>query len=70
MRVLGIVLMLAGAVVLAYGHFSWTTHSPAAHAGPLHWETTRHHTVPLPPLLGVSGLLIGGIVLVTSGKGN
>jgi uncharacterized membrane protein YidH (DUF202 family) len=35
MKALGIVLMLAGVLALAYGGFSWTTHMKAIDMGPL-----------------------------------
>jgi uncharacterized membrane protein YidH (DUF202 family) len=67
MKALGIVLMIAGVLALAYGGFSWTTHKKAVDMGPLQVERTKEHTVLLPPLLGVGALVIGG-VLVFAGR--
>ena len=69
MKALGIVLMIAGVLALAYGGISWTTHKKAVDMGPLQVERSKHHTVYLPPLLGVGGLLIGGMLLLAGNKG-
>jgi uncharacterized membrane protein YidH (DUF202 family) len=67
MKALGIVLMIAGVLALAYGGFSWTTHKKAIDMGPVQVERTQQHTLPLPPLLGAGALLVGG-VLVFAGR--
>ncbi|UWZ85720.1 DUF3185 domain-containing protein [Occallatibacter riparius] len=67
MKALGIVLMVAGVLALAYGGFSWTTHKKAVDMGPLQVERTKEHTVLLPPLVGIGALVIGG-VLVFAGR--
>jgi uncharacterized membrane protein YidH (DUF202 family) len=67
MKALGIILMIAGVLALAYGGFSWTTHKKAIDMGPVQVERTQQHTVLLPPLLGVGALLVGG-VLVFAGR--
>jgi hypothetical protein len=68
MRALGIVLMLAGVVALAYGGFTYTTHKKAIDMGPLQLERKKQHTIPLPPVLGVGGILIGGILVFAGGR--
>ena len=67
MKALGIVLMIAGVLALAYGGFSWTTHKRAVDMGPIQVERTKEHTVLLPPLVGIGALVIGG-VLVFAGR--
>jgi hypothetical protein len=67
MKALGIVLMIAGALSLAYGGFSYTTHKKAVDMGPIQVERTQQHTVFLPPLLGIGALAVGGF-LVFAGK--
>lgn len=68
MRALGVVLMIAGVLALAYGGFSWTTHKKAIDMGPLQVERQKHHTVLLPPMLGVGALLIGGVLVFAGGR--
>ncbi len=66
MKILGIVLMLAGLLALAYGGFTYTTHKRAVDMGPLQIETSQRHRVLLPPLLGISGIIIGGALLMVA----
>ncbi|HEY3706489.1 MAG TPA: DUF3185 domain-containing protein [Terracidiphilus sp.] len=68
MKALGIVLMIAGVLALAYGGFSWNTHKKAIDMGPLQVERTQHHTLLLPPLLGVGALIIGGVLVFAGGR--
>ena len=67
MKALGIVVMIAGVLALAYGGFSWTTHKKAIDMGPIQVERTQQHSVFLPPLVGIGALVIGG-VLVFAGR--
>ena len=63
MKIFGVVLILAGILALAYGGFTYTTHKKEVDMGPLHVERRMHHRVFIPPLLGVSGILVGGALL-------
>ena len=56
--ILGIALMVIGAAVLGYDHYSYTTTEQVLHIGPLSATAERTHTVFLPPIIG--WLLIGG----------
>ncbi len=56
--IVGIALIIAGAVVLGYDHYSYTTTENIVQIGPITATAERTHTVWLPPLLG--WLLIGG----------
>ena len=68
MKVLGIVLMVAGVLALAYGGFSYTTHKKAVDMGPLQVERTQEHTVFLPPLVGIGALAIGGVLVFAGAR--
>jgi uncharacterized membrane protein YidH (DUF202 family) len=70
MKIFGVILILAGVLTLAYGGFSYTTHKRAVDMGPLQIETHKKHQVPLPPILGISGILIGGALLLIGGSKN
>ena len=59
--------MIVGVLALAYGGFTWTTHKKAIDMGPIQVEKEQRHSVFLPPIVGVGGLLIGGF-LVFAGK--
>ena len=56
--ILGVALILSGAAVLGYDHYSYTTAENILQIGPITATAERTHTVSLPPILG--WLLIGG----------
>ena len=68
MKAIGIILIVAGILALAYGGFTYTTHKRAVDMGPLQIETRSKHRVFVPPLLGVSGIVLGGALLFMAGS--
>jgi uncharacterized membrane protein YidH (DUF202 family) len=66
MKIVGIVLICAGILALAYGGFTYTTHKRAVDMGPVQIETHKRHRVFIPPLLGISGIIVGGALLFVS----
>ena len=62
-KTIGIILIVAGLVGLAYGGFSYTTREKVIDLGPIHASRDETHSFPLPPIAGAL-LLIGGVVLV------
>jgi hypothetical protein len=56
--ILGIALIVIGAAVLGYDHYSYTTQENILQIGPITATAERTHTVSLPPIIG--WLLIGG----------
>jgi hypothetical protein len=56
--IIGILLVAAGAAVLGYDHYSYTTREQVLQIGPLTATAEKTHTVSLPPILG--WLLVGG----------
>ena len=67
MKIIGIVLILVGALALAYGGISYTKREKVLDIGPLEATTETRETIPLPPVLGAIALA-GGIVLVVVGS--
>ena len=62
----GIVLVVAGALALAYQGINYTREKKVVDVGPLQVTTETHERFPLPPILG--GLaLVGGVVLLVMG---
>jgi hypothetical protein len=66
-KTLGVVLIVIGLIGLAWGGFSYKTTEKIVDLGPIKATQEKTHTVPLPPIAGAAAL-IGGIVLVASGK--
>jgi hypothetical protein len=64
--IIGIILIVAGALALIYGGITYTTHKKSIKVGPVQASASTHNTIPLPPILGAV-LLAGGIVLVVVG---
>jgi hypothetical protein len=62
-RIIGLVLAIAGIVILAWGGIFWTDRDTVVDAGPIEVQTAERDGVALPPILG--GLaLVAGIVLM------
>jgi drug/metabolite transporter (DMT)-like permease len=68
MKIAGIVLIIAGVAALLYGGFTYTTHKKAVDLGPVQIEKTEHHSVPLPPLLGIVAIIGGGALFYLGAK--
>jgi len=68
MKILGIVLMVAGVLALAYGGFTYTTHKKAVDMGPLQVERSKQHSVPLPPLVGIGALAVGAVLFFAGNR--
>ena len=67
MKIIGIVLIVLGAIALAYGGISYTKREKVVDIGPLEATTETRETIPLPPVLGALALA-GGIVLLVVGS--
>ena len=68
MKIVGIVLIVAGALGLAYGSFSYTKETHETKIGPLELSVKDKETVNVPVWAGVGAILIGGVLLVVGGK--
>jgi len=60
---IGVVLIILGALALAYQGITYTTHKKVLDIGPIQATKEEHKTIPLPPVLGGIAL-VGGIVLM------
>ena len=58
----GIAMIVLGAAILGFDHYSYTTTDKILQIGPLTATAQRKHTVAFPPILG--WLLVGGGVCV------
>ncbi len=66
-RIIGIVLIVAGALALAYGGFSYTKEEHRAELGPFKLSVQEREQVNVPQWIG-AGALAAGVVLVVLGK--
>ena len=62
--VIGIVLLVLGALALAYQGINYTRTEKVLDIGPIHATKETHERFPLPPILGGVAMLSGGVLLV------
>jgi multidrug transporter EmrE-like cation transporter len=67
-RIVGIVLIVAGALGLAYGSFSYTKETHEASLGPIKLSIKEEQTVNIPVWAGVGAIVIGGVLLLFGSK--
>jgi uncharacterized membrane protein len=67
-KLVGIILIAAGAIALVYGSFSYTKDTSAVKLGPLELTVKEKETVNVPVWAGVGAIVIGGLLLVMGGK--
>ncbi len=63
---MGIVLIVMGAIALAYQGFSYTTREKVIDLGPIQATADKEHTIPLPPIVGGLAIAAGAILLLSS----
>jgi len=68
MRMLGIVLIVLGALALSYQGFSYVSRDTVVDAGPIKISADREHNVWLPPAVGGIALLSGLALLIVGRK--
>jgi hypothetical protein len=67
MKPAGILLIVVGVILLAYGGYtSFTTTENVAKLGPLEINQQKEHPVPIGPIAG-GACLVGGLILVLTG---
>jgi len=67
-RIIAIVLLVAGTLGLAYGGFSYTKDTTALKVGPLELSVKEKETVNIPIWAGVGAIVAGGLLLLLGGK--
>ena len=67
-KVVAVLLMVAGALMLAYGGFSYTKENTAVKVGPIELSVKEKKTVNFPVWAGVGAIVVGGLLLVFGGK--
>ncbi len=68
LKIAAILLIIAGALGLGYGGFSYTKQTHEADVGPLHMSVDEKQHVNVPIWAGVGAIVIGGLLLVSRMK--
>jgi hypothetical protein len=66
-RLIGVILIVAGALGLAYGGFTYTKSTHDTKIGPIELSVKNKETVNVPVWAGVGAIVLGG-VLLAAGK--
>ena len=69
LKVVAIVLIVAGIVGLVYGKFTYTKATHEAQLGPIDLSVKEKKTVNIPLWAGVAAIVAGGLLLVVPGTG-
>ncbi len=67
-KIMAIVLIVAGALGLVYGGFSYTRETTTAQVGPLELSVKDKQTVNVPVWAGVGAILAGGVLLLAASR--
>lgn len=68
MKILAILLIAAGVLGLVYGGFTYTKATHEAKLGPLEVSVKDKERVNVPVWAGVGAIVVGGALLLASGK--
>jgi hypothetical protein len=64
LRIVGIVLLVAGLLAVAYGGFSYTKDETAAKIGPVEIQVQEKERVNVPLWAGIGAAVLGAVLLV------
>lgn len=67
-KLVGVVLIVLGALGLVYGGFSYTKDTTALKVGPLEVTVQEKKTVNVPMWVGIGAMVVGGVLLAMGGK--
>ena len=63
-KIVGVVLIIAGVLALVYGGFSFTKETHEAKLGPLELQVKEKEAVNIPVWAGVGAIAIGAVLLL------
>ena len=67
-KIVGIVLIVLGALGLVYGSFTYTKETHDVKLGPIEFSISDKETVNVPVWVGVGAMVIGGLLLFFGNK--
>ncbi|MBL3538198.1 hypothetical protein [Aminivibrio sp.] len=68
MRILAILLIIAGVLGLAYGGFTYTQATHEAQLGPIGLSVDENHMISIPIWVSITSIAVGGVALFFGGK--
>lgn len=67
-KILGVLLIVAGALGVSYGGFSYTKETHAANIGPVHLQVLEQERVNIPLWAGVGAIGVGLVLLLAGSR--
>ncbi len=67
-KIVGIILIVAGALGLAYSSFSYTKDTDAIKVGSVEMTVKEKQTVDIPVWAGVGAIVLGGLILLLGNR--
>jgi hypothetical protein len=68
MKILGVLLILAGTLALVYGGFSYTRDRHDVKLGPIQFSVKEHERVNVPVWAGAGAIAVGALLLLAGGR--
>jgi hypothetical protein len=68
LKVVGVLLLVAGMLALVYGGFSYTKDTTAVKLGPVELKVQEKQSVNIPVWAGAGAVLAGGVLLLVGLK--
>ena len=68
MKIVGLLLVVGGALALMYGGFTYTKETHETKIGPIMLSVQDKETVNVPIWAGIGAIVIGGLLLVSGRK--
>ena len=67
-KIIGIVLIVAGCLGLAYGGFSYTKQTTGVKLGPIELRVQERETISIPLIVSAGAIAVGVFLLVAVGR--
>jgi hypothetical protein len=67
-RIIGLILIVAGIAALGVGGFSYTRETHQAKIGPIELAVKERQEVNIPIWVGVSAIVVGGVLVIFGGR--
>jgi hypothetical protein len=67
-KILGIILLVAGVMAFSYGGFSYMRTAKVVDAGPVQLSSHWRENVPLPPVVGITMGIAGAVLILSANR--